>query len=72
MDAISSLLGWLLQFGLVFYLLGLGISLIVGQAPGAKQYTKWVGKFTWKICRRTLKTLTGLAADFFKWAHSKL
>lgn len=72
MNAITSLFGHLVAFGMALFLIGLGFSLIVGQSRLAKRYVQWVGKTLWKSFRWTLKTMIGLAIDLMKLVHSKL
>jgi hypothetical protein len=72
MNLIQSLLGLVVTLFLFTYIIGVAFAMIAGRGRMAKQFTDWYLKTSWKTTRRILKTLIGLAADFFKWLHSKV
>jgi hypothetical protein len=72
MNLIQSLLGLVVTLFLFTYIIGVAFSMIAGQGRMAKQFSNWYLKTSWKIARRALKIMIGLAVDFGKWLHSKL
>jgi len=69
---LCQLIGLLITFALAIIIIGVGFSYMIGGSAMAKRFTNWFLKTFWKITRRILKAFASLAADFFKWLHSKL
>jgi hypothetical protein len=72
MNSLVLIIQHIFAYSIALFLIGLGISMIIGKGPMARKYTTVVMKTTWKVFKRTLKFLCGLTSELFKWAHSKL